>query len=107
MSPVEQFYHDAVRAIPTLVLAFLGGIVQMLHSPDEITLRRFITGGVTAIFAGTLMYLALDHTDLSMAVKGALVGLTGYGSGQILPTAVKALCLYIGGLAKQGDKNAD
>ena len=107
VSPVEQFYHEAVRAIPTLVLAFVGGIVQMLNAPEEITVRRFFAGATTAVFAGTLMYLALDFTDLSMAVKGAIVGLTGYGSGQVLPMALRAFCLYLGNWAKQGGKNAD
>jgi len=107
VSPVEHFYHEAVRAIPTLVLAFIGGIVQMLNGPEEITVRRFFAGALTAVFAGTLMYLALDFTDLSMAVKGALVGLTGYGAGQALPKAARALCLYLGNWAKQSGKNVD
>ena len=104
MSPLESFYNEAIRAIPSLVLAFVGGIVQMLNDTQEITVRRFFGGALTAVFAGTLMYLALDFTDLSMAVKGAIVGLTGYGSGQILPTALKAFCLYLGNWAKQQGK---
>ena len=104
MSPLESFYNEAIRAIPSLVLAFVGGIVQMLNDQQEITVRRFFSGALTAVFAGTLMYLALDFTDLSMAVKGAIVGLTGYGSGQILPAALKAFCMYLGNWAKQQGK---
>ena len=104
MSPLESFYNEAVRAIPSLVLAFVGGIVQMLNDTQEITVRRFFSGALTAVFAGTLMYLVLDLTDLPMTVKGAVVGLTGYGAGQILPTALKAFCIYLGNWAKQQGK---
>lgn len=104
MSPTESFINEAIRAIPSIVLAFVGGLVQMLNDPGEVTVRRFFTGALTSVFAGTLMYLALDFTDLTMAVKGAIVGLTGYGSGQMLPAALKAFLIYLGNIAVKGNK---
>ena len=96
MSPVESLTATLIHAIPALVLAALGGIVQLMHSKKEITFQRFFAGTLTALFAGALMFLFLHDLGMSLAVKGAIVGLTGYASGEALPTAAKALCAYIG-----------
>jgi hypothetical protein len=96
VSPVESLVTPLIEAIPALVLAALGGIVQLMQSKKEVSFYNFLAGTLTAIFAGALMFLFLHDMGLSMSVKGAIVGLTGYSSGEALPAAAKAFCAYIG-----------
>lgn len=100
----ENITDYLTKALPVLGLALLGAVVRLLHTQREITVRRFITGSLTGVFAGTLAFLVLQDWDFSVAWEGALVGLVGYAAGDLLPVAASRLCRFV---ERYGDGGRD
>ncbi len=97
MFPSESLIDYLLRGIPAIVIAVIGGLVQVVTSAgrDEITIYSLMVGGLTALFTGSIVFLFLQEFDFAITTQGAITGLAGYGSGKILPTAVKTICEVI------------
>ena len=97
MALPESLFEYLLRGIPAIVIATIGGLVQVTTSAgrDEITLYALMVGGLTALFTGSIVFLFLEEFDMAITTQGAITGLAGYGSGKILPAMIKTVCEVI------------
>ena len=96
VSPVEQILSPIQQVVAAFLLSLLGGVVQVMNSKVELDLKRFLAGVFTAVFVGMITFLGLYETSIPLGLKGMIIGLLSYSSGEALPAAVKSLCAYIG-----------
>lgn len=70
--------------IPIVILSLFGGLVRLLNSKDHISLRMFIAGIFTSIFAGFIIYAILIEFGIPDGYIVAAVSLSGYTSRDII-----------------------
>lgn len=79
---------DSAIALP-VALAIIGGVVKVLHKGEERSLGKVLVSMLTAGFVGAITYLMIENFSIPVGMKAACVGMAGYASGSILPTAEK------------------
>ena len=85
---VLQKVIESAIALP-VALAIIGGVVNVLHKGEERSLGRVLVSMLTAGFVGAITYLMIENFNVPVGMKAACVGMAGYASGSILPTAEK------------------
>lgn len=76
------FLSDSMLAI---FMAVFGGVIHQLNSPrDTFSWGWFLSGLLTAAFAGIVMSCALDGFIVHEKIKIAIVGMSGYSANDLL-----------------------
>ena len=87
-------YGDLIMAsVPAAILAALGGVVRTLRL-GRCGLKAVSVAAVSSAFAGVLVHLLLDHVNMPMSVKAALVGTSGYAAGELLKILAVRFCRW-------------
>ena len=84
LNDLELWIHY-IKSLPAVILAILGGFVRIIQSTEEFSIARLITGIISAGFVGILLYLFMYDLNLSPTFKAAIIGISGYAFGDILP----------------------
>jgi len=80
-------------ALPLLLLAALGGVVRSMQA-GRCGLKAVAYAAVSAGFAGVLVHLLLQSSGLPMGLQAAMVGISGYASGELLKIMAVRLCRW-------------
>ena len=89
-------YRDVLAGIvPVALLAALGGVVRSMQC-GKTGLKAVAIAAISAGFAGVTVNWLLAETGLPVGVRAALVGLSGYSSGELLKILSARLCKWAG-----------
>lgn len=98
---MDQFHDTLARVsglitsiVPVIILAMLGGVVRSVQA-GSYGLRAVLFAAISAGFTGVIMSLLLQHSGLPNGVQAALVGVSGYASGEILKILAYRLCRMV------------
>lgn len=80
-------------ALPLVLLAVLGGIVRSMQA-GRCGLKAVAVAAVSAGFAGLVVHLLLQQSGMPPGVQAALVGVSGYASGEILKILAVRACKW-------------
>lgn len=80
-------------ALPLLLLAALGGVVRSMQA-GRCGLKAVAYAAVSAGFAGVLVHLLLQSSGLPAGLQAAMVGISGYASGELLKIMAVRLCKW-------------
>jgi TctA family transporter len=87
-------YGDTMAAsVPAALLAALGGVVRALRL-GRCGMKAVAVAAVSSAFAGVLVHLMLDMTSMPMSLKAAMVGTSGYASGELLKILAVRVCRW-------------
>lgn len=79
--------------LPLLLLAALGGVVRSMQA-GRCGLKAVITAAISAGFAGVVVHLLLQSSGLPLGLQAAMVGISGYASGELLKILAVRLCKW-------------
>lgn len=91
--PLTRAVEFMAAAIPLVLLAALGGIVRSMQA-GKCGLKAVGVAAVSATFAGLISHLLLAQTDWPLSLQAAMVGLSGYASGELLKIAAVRVCKW-------------
>ena len=75
------------------LLAALGGVVRALRL-GKCGAKAVTVAAISSAFAGVIVHLILDQTNLPMSMKAAMVGVSGYASGELLKIMTARMCKW-------------
>lgn len=80
-------------ALPLAILAALGGIVRTMQA-GSCGLKAVAVAATSAGFAGLIVHLLLQSSGLPMSCQAAVVGVSGYASGELLKILAVRVCKW-------------
>jgi len=80
-------------ALPFGLLAALGGVVRSMQA-GKCGFKAVAVASISSLFAGLITHLLLAQTEWPLGVQAALVGLSGYASGELLKIWVVRVCKW-------------
>lgn len=80
-------------AVPLALLAALGGVVRSMQA-GRCGLKAVSVAAVSAGFAGLVVHLLLQSSGLPAGVQAAVVGISGYASGELLKILAVRVCRW-------------
>lgn len=80
-------------ALPLAILAALGGVVRTMQA-GRCGLKAVSVAAVSAGFAGLVVHLLLQNSGLPNGVQAAMVGISGYASGELLKILAVRVCRW-------------
>jgi hypothetical protein len=90
---IDPYTELIAGAVPFAVLASLAGIVRTMQA-GRCGLKAVCVAATSAGFTGMLVHLLLDAASLPMSYKAALVGVSGYASGELLKIFTVRICKW-------------
>lgn len=90
---VTRMGEVMASAIPLVLLAALGGVVRSMQA-GRCGLKAVAVAAVSAGFAGLMVHLLLQQSGLPAGVQAAMVGISGYASGEILKILAVRACRW-------------
>ena len=73
-----------------IAISIWGGIVKYMSSPERFTWSSFVAQVMSSSFAGMLVFLACQYSDINGPLTGVLCGAAGHlGTPAIIKLAMK------------------
>ena len=91
--PLAKAYDLVAAGLPLAILAALGGVVRSMQA-GRCGLKAVAVAALSALFAGVVVHLLLAQTDWPLSAQAALVGLSGYASGELLKIMAVRACRW-------------
>jgi len=93
-----DLYSQVSDLITTILIAISGGAVHAVNNkPGRWSWRRFVTGIITAAFAGLVMNFILEGLGVSEKTRVAIVGMAGYAAHDLLEVLKQRLITLVKG----------
>lgn len=89
----QALYDLIAVGLPLALLAALGGIVRSMQA-GRCGFKAVAVAATTSLFAGVIVHLILAQTDWPLSIQGAIVGLSGYASGELLKIMAVRVCKW-------------
>lgn len=79
--------------VPVTLLAALAGVVRSMQC-GKTGLKAVSIASSSAAFAGIIVHLLLSETGMPASIRAAMVGISGYASGELLKILSARVCKW-------------
>lgn len=79
--------------VPVTLLAALAGVVRSMQC-GKTGLKAVSIAATSAAFAGLIVHLLLSETGMPASLRAAMVGISGYASGELLKILSARVCKW-------------
>lgn len=79
--------------VPVVLLASLAGVVRSMQC-GKTGLKAVTIAATSAAFAGLIVHLLLSETGMPASLRAAMVGISGYASGELLKILSVRMCKW-------------
>lgn len=80
----DKVLQDVAKNIPGIGLSIFGGLVRIFNSKEHFSLIVILSEFITSMFVGIIVFLSIHDLPISVYMQGAIVGMSGYCSRDIL-----------------------